>query len=142
VLLAVIIGGFAWSKRDYVTAHVITLAEMIWPRVLTEEAARALMPGDRFKECAHCPEVVVLPAGKFMMRSPSGEKERFDDEGPQHQVVIGKPFAVSRFEVTFEAWDACVTLGGCDHLPSDQGWGRGTRPVINVSWEDAQQYVA
>jgi formylglycine-generating enzyme required for sulfatase activity len=142
VLLIAIIGAFAWSKRDYVAARVVALAEMIRPKVLTGEAERALMPGDRFKECAHCPEMVVLPAGRFMMGSPSDEKGRLNDEGPRHQVVIGKPFAVSRFEVTFEEWDACWTLGGCDYLPSDQGWGRGRQPVINVSWEDAQRYVA
>jgi formylglycine-generating enzyme required for sulfatase activity len=86
--------------------------------------------------------MVVLPAGEFMMGSPADEKGRYGDEGPQHQVVIGKHLSVSRFEVTFEEWDACVTLGGCDQLPPDQGWGRGTRPVINVSWDDAQQYIA
>jgi formylglycine-generating enzyme required for sulfatase activity len=62
---------------------------------------------------------------------------------PQHQVTIGEPFGVGRYEVTFDEWDACVKGGGCnDYKPSDQGWGRGRRPVINVSWDDAQAYVA
>jgi formylglycine-generating enzyme required for sulfatase activity len=125
-----------------ITARIVTWPEKIWPKVLTEEAERALMPGTAFKECVHCPEMVVVPAGNFMMGSPSGEKGRENNEGPRRQVVIGKRFAVSRFEVTFEAWDACWTLGGCGSQPSDQGWGRGTRPVILVSWEDAKQYVA
>ena len=59
-----------------------------------------------------------------------------DQEGPQHEVTISKPFAVSRFPVTFEEWDAAVAAGGVKHKPEDQGWGRGRRPVINVSWDD------
>ena len=80
--------------------------------------------------------MVVVPAGEFMMGSPAGEEGRSDDEGPQRKVTIAKPFAVGKFEVTFAEWDACVAAGGCKHKPDDQGWGRGKRPVINVSWDD------
>jgi formylglycine-generating enzyme required for sulfatase activity len=48
---------------------------------------------------------------------------------------------VGKFEVTFQEWDACVAAGGCAHRPDDQGWGRGRRPVINVSWYDAKEYA-
>jgi formylglycine-generating enzyme required for sulfatase activity len=75
------------------------------------------------------------------MGSPETEMGRSDDEGPQHKVTIARPFAVSKFGVTFADWDACVSIGGCPAV-SDSGMGRGTRPVINVSWGDAQQYVA
>ena len=51
-------------------------------------------------------------------------------------MTVTKPFAVAKFEVTFAEWDACVAEGGCKHNPRDQGWGRGKRPVINVSWND------
>jgi formylglycine-generating enzyme required for sulfatase activity len=51
-------------------------------------------------------------------------------------------FVIGKYEVTFEEWDACVADGGCTRKPDDQGWGRGRRPVINVSWEDAQAYIA
>jgi formylglycine-generating enzyme required for sulfatase activity len=57
-------------------------------------------------------------------------------------VTIEKQFAAGKFETTFEEWDACVLAGACKHSPNDQGWGRGRRPVINVSWEDAKEYVA
>src|SRR5690348_6143908 len=63
---------------------------------------KALKPKDTFKECAHCPEMMVVPAGSFTMGSPSSEPERSDDEGPQHMVTIARPFAVGRFEVTFD----------------------------------------
>ena len=92
--------------------------------------------GDSFKDCADCPEMVVVPAGSFTMGSPPGEAELTDNERPQHKVTIAKPFAVGKFEVTFVEWDACVAAGGCKHRPNDEGWGRGTRPAINVSWSD------
>jgi formylglycine-generating enzyme required for sulfatase activity len=60
------------------------------------------------------------------------------------RITIKTPFAVSRFTITFDQWDACVAGGGCENntRPGDQTWGRGSRPVINVSWRDAQEYVA
>ena len=104
---------------------------------------QTLKPKDMFKECANCPEMVVVPAGSFTMGSPTSEPERSAEEGPQHMVTIARPFAVGRFEVTFDEWDACVADGGCNgYKPSDEGWGRGRRPVINVSWDDAKAYVA
>jgi formylglycine-generating enzyme required for sulfatase activity len=105
------------------------------------EAARKTaavpQPGETFRDCADvCPEMVVVPAGEFTMGSPESETERSKDEGPQHQVTIPKPFAVGKYEVTFAEWDACVAAGGCKHKPGDESWGRGKRPVINVSWDD------
>ena len=97
-----------------------------------------------FRDCAECPEMVVVPAGSFTMGSPPSEKGRGDDEGPQHPVTIPAPFAVGKYEVTFEEWDACVAGGGiCSgDWTSDKGWGRGQRPMIDVSWGDAKAYVA
>jgi formylglycine-generating enzyme required for sulfatase activity len=78
---------------------------------------------------------MVVPAGKFIMGD--------HDEKPQHHVTIGRQFAVAQYEVTFDQWEACVADGGCaGYKPSDQGWGGGKRPVINVSWADASAYVA
>jgi formylglycine-generating enzyme required for sulfatase activity len=84
-----------------------------------------------------------VPAGEFMMGSLPNEKGRFTNEEPQHRVTIARPFAVSKFEVTFADWDACVSVGGCpqEGRAHDDGMGRGTRPVTYLSWEDAQQYV-
>lgn len=76
------------------------------------------------------------------MGSPKSEPQRSSDEGPQHQVTISRAFAAGKYEVTFDEWDACVRESGCGQNPSDQGWGRGRRPVINISWDDAKQYVA
>jgi formylglycine-generating enzyme required for sulfatase activity len=95
--------------------------------------------GDVFKDCDVCPEMVVVPAGEFMMGSEDGEA----NERPVHRVRIPVPFAVGKFEVTFDEWDACVSAGGCDgYRPADNTFGRGRRPVINVSWNNAQSYLA
>ena len=107
-----------------------------------EKQRQERQPGRRFKDCAACPEMVVVPTGSFMMGSPSSEKGRDSDEVPQHQVRIAQPFAVGVYEVTFAEWDACVSAGGCNgYNPDNRDWGRGQRPVINVSWNDAQAYV-
>jgi hypothetical protein len=106
---------------------------------LTAAQERALKAGDSFKEGTDCPQMIVVPAGRFLMGSPAGQGS--DDECPQHEVTIAKPFAVAKFALTFDEWDACAARGGCRPDVSDSGWGRGRRPVINVSWDDAQAYV-
>jgi formylglycine-generating enzyme required for sulfatase activity len=82
--------------------------------------------------------MVVLPIGKFMMGSPEGQG--LNEERPQHVVMVAKPFAAGKYEVTFAEWDACVSAGAC-FRPSDAGWGRGNTLVINVSWDNAHRYV-
>ena len=107
-----------------------------------EELVRTLLkrkPGEIFRDCDKCPEMVVVPAGRFRMGDLGGEGA--GDERPVHEVTIDYPFATSKYEVTFAEWDACVAGGGCTHQPYDMGWGRGARPVIDVSWDDAQEYV-
>lgn len=87
-----------------------------------------------------CPEMVVIPAGKFLMGSPPDEKERDAAEGPQHPVWIGHRFAIGRYALTFEEYEHfCEQINR--EKPADEGWGRRRRPVINVSWHDAQAYV-
>lgn len=109
---------------------------------IEEELAGLLRPGREFRDGPGLPLMVVIPAGSFLMGSPKTEEGRDEDEGPQRKVTIARPFAVGKFAVTFDEWDACAKEGGCpsNPKPSDQGWGRGTRPVINVSWGDAQEY--
>jgi formylglycine-generating enzyme required for sulfatase activity/uncharacterized caspase-like protein len=129
---------------------------------LLAAAERALKPKDSFRECDRCPTMLVVPAGVFTMGSPESERipvaaaytkyaivprslttaTPLSSEGPQHHVTIARPFAAGKFAVTFDEWDACVDDGGCNgYRPSDEGWGRGSRPVVNVNWDDAQAYV-
>jgi formylglycine-generating enzyme required for sulfatase activity len=95
-----------------------------------------------FQDCSSCPQLVVISSGSFMMGSTESDIDARDGERPHHRVTIAKPFAMSRFEVTFAEWNACVDSGGCEHRPSDKGWGQANRPVINVSWDDiTKQYL-
>ena len=93
-----------------------------------------------FQQLYHIPSMALLPAGEFLMGSPPSEPEMNENEGPQHQVRIEKPFAIGKYEVTFEEYDAFAQATQRDK-PNDEGWGRGQRPVINVSWEDATAYA-
>lgn len=92
-----------------------------------------------FTECTACPEMVKIPAGRFFMGSPPDETGRSDDEGPQRWVEVDA-FALGKTEVSFEQWDACVQGGAC--RKAEAGWGRGPMPVITVSWQDTQAYLA
>ena len=104
-------------------------------------AARRESPAN-LSDCPGCPTLVIVPAGEFLMGSPESEKGRGKDEGPQRKVVFEKPFAVGKYEVSFAEWDACVSQTGCSHKPHDETWGHNKLPVLNVSWHDANQYVA
>ncbi len=96
-----------------------------------------------FRDCDACPDMARLPAGAFQMGAPASEPARQPTEGPVRDIAIASPFAMGVHEVTFEEWAACVEGGGCRaYQPYDHGWGRGARPVVNVSYEDAQDYVA
>src|SRR5262249_2924417 len=96
-------------------------------RPLSATKERTLNPGDSFKECVQdCPEMVVIPNGLFMMGSTSFETGHESSEEPPHLVSIAKSFAVSKYELTFADWDACVKGGGCKgYEPFDMRWGHG-----------------
>ncbi len=118
----------------------ILLSLPLWSQ--QDTGASAPSPGETFQDCAECPKMVVIPSGAFTMGSSRGEAGHQDDEEPLHRVRIDYRFAVGVYEVTFAEWYACMDAGGCgSYIPDDMRWGRGNRPVIHVSWEDAQSYV-
>ena len=98
-----------------------------------------MVPGTEFRDCPTCPELVVVPSGRFRMGCVSGRDCR-DAEQPVHEVDVPL-FALGVYEVRFEEYDRFVQATG-HRRPTDRGWGRGGRPVIDVSWEDAEAYVA
>ena len=122
-------------------AVIALLAGKTWEE--GEEFVRTLaeerQPGKSFRDCEQCPAMVVVPAGWFRMGSSAGDGH--SSVRPVHEVAIEYLFAVGKYEVTFAEWDECVADGGCTHRPDDEGWGRGSRPVIHVSWDDGQAYV-
>jgi formylglycine-generating enzyme required for sulfatase activity len=97
----------------------------------------AMEPGEVFRDCEDCPELVVVPPGDFVMGSGDTPYEK-----PERTVSVPRPFAIGRNEVTFAEWDQCADDGACKLRPDDHGWGRGNRPVVNVSWEDTKPFLA
>jgi formylglycine-generating enzyme required for sulfatase activity len=113
-------------------------------RAEAEAALARLAPAnpilrDRLSDDSQGPEMVVIPAGAFQMGSPLSELGRYSDE-PSHPVRINKSFAIGKYEVMFHEYERFTSAKG-KPLPNDQEWGRGRRPVINVSWTDAMAYA-
>jgi len=115
-----------------------------------KDAPAALLPsqpttspptgGQPFRDCATCPELVGVAPGRFVMGA--GSKDLLNVVTTAQDVAIAAPFAIGRYEVTFDEWSQCVTDGGCTSQPADENWGRGRRPVINVSFNDiTRQYL-
>ena len=93
-----------------------------------------------FQDHDDTPAMVIVAPSEFDMGVAEDDPAREGDDGPRHRVRIRSAFAVSRCPVTFAEWDALARDGGLPYLPCDEGWGRGKRPVVNVSWYDARAY--
>jgi Sulfatase-modifying factor enzyme 1/TIR domain len=94
-----------------------------------------------FRDAPFAPELVVIPAGEFLMGSSDQEEGGYENERPRHRVTIGRRFALGRYPVTFDEYDR-FRAEKQREKPGDAGWGRGRRPVINVNWQDAKEYIA
>ena len=99
---------------------------------------RSLAPGEVYRDCDECPEMVGIPGGSFQMGCVTG-LDCEDEELPVREVRVDK-FELSKYEVTFEEYDQFTDATGRNRA-NDEGWGRGRRPVINVSWDDAVAYA-
>ena len=152
-------------RIDVLLASCILCA---WMTTLTAARARTPPPGKSFRDCSNCPEMVVVPPGRFTMGVPAGEeerenwpKERRGHSVPQHLVTIRHKFAIAKFDVTRDEYaqfvaetkrpdsDSCVTLDASGNFITTKGnWHSpgftqtGRDPVVCVSWDDAQAYVA
>lgn len=87
------------------------------------------------------PDMVQVPAGRFQMGSSVDDDESLSTERPVHWVTFARPFAIAKYEVTFEEYDRFVQATE-RRLPSDSGFGLGDRPVINVTFDEAEAYAA
>jgi formylglycine-generating enzyme required for sulfatase activity len=137
---AIIAGLPALFVAGYMLFGEMRLLPMFWAlseSPLTTQAEQSLKPRDTFRECVTCPEMVVVPAGSFVMGSPANEEER-----PQHDVTIRQPFALGKFEVTYENWQACVAHGGCSFFSGGALWADQKEPAVSMSWNGAKEYVA
>ena len=128
----------ATTRAIWLAAALHVCNALAAPEAPQSDAAPSAPP---YRDCAICPLMIALPPGSFQMGSPDDEEGRSTAEGPMHRVTI-EPFALGVYEVTFAEYDACVADGGCvADAPSDQGWGRDSRPAINVTFDEAQLYV-
>jgi formylglycine-generating enzyme required for sulfatase activity len=110
---------------------------------LTQSEERMLLPGHAFKECDDCPEMIVVPAGTFLMGSPPDEASRMSDEGPVHEVTFANQFAVGKYAVTVDEWRACSAAGDCAGDGVGAGPSQsGRRPAAGMRWYDAQSFAA
>jgi formylglycine-generating enzyme required for sulfatase activity len=143
--------------RPIIAAAILFLALTAYSPARSQSTTVPGKPraGDTFSECRNCPEMIVLPAGSYLMGSPEDEPLRRENE-KQHRVTLAQPLAMSRTPVTWDQWEACVRDNWCDGLaielalttlpngeanPNFTDKGRGTRPVVGVSWFDAQAFV-
>ena len=122
---------------------VLTLAAVtLGGTACAETAAPAPLKTERYagiKDCAECPELAIIPPGSYVMGNDGPHK----NERPAHTVTFDKAFAIGMFEVTFDEWQACFDAGGCGtEMPDDHGWGMGNRPIINITWAEANDYAA
>ena len=100
-------------------------------------AQQDLKPGTVFKDCDECPELVVVPKGLFILGMGSTTARA----KPPTRIAIKKSFAIGRYEVTWDQWEACRADGGCAFDPSDHGWGKGKRPVVNADLPRVENYL-
>ena len=149
------------ARTGHLTAELSRALQVLGKRQV-KKVREALKPGRRFRDCEGrwCPQMVVVPAGSYMMGSPGSEEGRYDNEGPRHRVRIGKPFAVGVTEVTRGEFGRFVRETG--HSTGDRcrtyedgewDWRSGVswrnpgfsqtdgHPVVCMSWEDARAYV-
>ena len=151
----------AWSLGRFAavwTAVLLTLTPSL--------AADERRPSESFRDCPQCPELLVVPAGTYLMGKDGGAKR----EGPAHRVTIGSAFAIGKYEATFDEWEVCIEEGGCkvmimgpaplgkrevsfaewkacltddqcQALPDDHKWGRGRHPVMNINFSEAEDFV-
>ena len=127
---------FRFTRLRFGAVIAGTIAAIVLP---ASQTALGDEPGAVIRDCDACPEMVVVPAGTFRMGDLSGGGDV--DEAPVREVSIPHPFAIARYETTFAQWDACVAADACRQGVGDIGFGRGDRPVMLVTWEDAQAYA-
>jgi formylglycine-generating enzyme required for sulfatase activity len=150
-LLALLIAGFSTPLASAQTMQQssqpgLALAssdssvlDMRLSKPLSRHEEAALRPKDRFRECEHCPEMVVVPDGTFTMGASADEPGSTEDERPQHQVTVQR-FGVGRSPVTCDEWNACVRAKGCSRH-AEVTADHEHDSVTGILWDEAKDYV-
>jgi formylglycine-generating enzyme required for sulfatase activity len=142
-------------KKSHGLPVAMVICALCTAGIASAQPADRAEPGQTFAECRNCPEMIILPAGSFTMGSPADEALRRDNE-PQSTITFPTAFAIARTPVTWDQWESCVRDNWCDGIavetalsslpdgepnPDFRDRGRGSRPVVGVSWFDAQAFV-
>jgi formylglycine-generating enzyme required for sulfatase activity len=120
ILALLLFAGIAPAKAPAAQGEAAEVAI----RVGAQNETRMVVPGkgadpqQAFRDCSDCPDMVVVPAGEFMMGSPPAEQGHGKDEAPQHRVTIAYPFAIGKFEISRKEFEACLSKGRCSAPPS------------------------
>ena len=147
LITAVLLSAGAYASAE--TGNGLRTPEGIRATAFADIPPKPILPGTVFRDCPHCPEMVVVPAGSFVMGRQADDKTA--RLGPRHEVRIAQHFAAGRFEVTVAQWEACVADGACvrtgqrDSIRIHRLKGMesaGLRaPVTRTDWGDAKSYV-
>ena len=140
---AAVVQGGSSARSTFaaaLTLSVVALASL-GVEAVPDDGQRTFRDG--LRSGGHGPDMVVIPAGRFRMGCDRGEPGCTRDRAPSRVVVFAAPFAMSKHEVTFDDYDRYLSAkgGGHDGEAHDQGWGRGRRPVINITWQQAVAYA-
>lgn len=125
------------TRTTFIAALCLAASTLAIPNA---HAQQPRLAGSGFQDCDDCPEMVVVPAGDYGFGSPPNEFGSPYNEGYILDIRFEQPFALGRYEVTFDQWEVCVRAQACTTV-DDEGLGRGAHPVFNVSWHDASAYV-
>lgn len=155
---ALIIGGLGWSVYQSGQLDSLFDGKManVEPKVIekvtaqkkqaeqAQENTKTRAVGQVFRDCEACPEMVVLPAGSFLMGSTPSDYGHQKSEGPQRRVVVPQKFAMGKYEVTVGNWKSCLAGGGCagyDPATTGTDMSRDDYPVSNIPYLAAKFYV-
>jgi formylglycine-generating enzyme required for sulfatase activity len=103
---------------------------------------RSRTPGESLRDIDLGPEMVIVPSGQFVMGAPEDEIGSTGTERPQHSVIIASAFAIGKYPVTFDEWEAAARKGGTGgYRGGNWGTWQGITPIVDISWNDCQLYL-
>ena len=138
--IATLMGGGTFMVPQTSSAQTPEVVDSYPKQRLKERAARRKAAAAA--SAAGLLDMVAINPGQGRLGSPETQARRARFENPMRETSIDYAFEVSKYEITFADWDKCLADGGCGgYQPADGGWGRGQRPVINISYDDAQNYI-
>ena len=124
-------------SRFFLHASSVALIFLVSQVLALPTLAAEFKVGETFQDCETCPKMIVIPGGKYTMGDDKGKK----NQRPARQVTIKGPLAISIYEVTWDEYSVCLEEGACKREPDAHKWGKGKRPAINMSFDEAVTFT-